>query len=206
MAMANPRVLTLFDPNDNYQWCDTQFSNEIFIRKIEAEHCLNHVVDIRNTHPQLDLHLFFPGTQTGHIHNQQNYEDTIKYIYCEDEALISSIRRTYNRRFAHKIFTARDLEFEINHVQIALLRALAQQSPEDSPERNRFVLLAMGTVDIAWHILNQMKTDLSLSETSTEPFIERPNEQLTELLIQLTHEPLPEPTIGPSTVIPTEQR
>jgi hypothetical protein len=167
MAIASTRVLTLFDPGDNHQWCDTRFNNEIFIRIIDSVLCLNHI-RIHGTHPELDVHLFFPDAQVENIWSRpQDYGNTIKYIYCKERNSIGTTRQTYGRRFAHKIFTVDDLEFEINHVHIALLRTLAKQEPEESPERDRLVSTALQEVDVLKHNLKQMMTD-QLSEQPTE--------------------------------------
>jgi hypothetical protein len=159
MAIVSTRVLTLFDPGDNHQWCDAQFNNEIFIRIIDSVLCLNHI-RIHGTLPELDVHLFFPDAHIENIYSRpQDYGNTIKYIYCKERRSINATRETYGRRFAHKIFIVDDLEFEINHVHIALLRTLAKQAPEESPERDRLVSIAIGGIDVLRHNLQQMMTD-----------------------------------------------
>jgi hypothetical protein len=160
MAMANARLLTLFDPSDNHDWCDTRYIAEIFIRFIESVLCLNHIRDIQGRHPELGAHLFFPDVQIENIYSRrQEFEKTIKYIYCRENSSINSIRKTYGRPFSHKIFTVDGLEFEINHVHIGLLYALAQQAPAFSPERDRLLATASGELDMAQHSLRQMMTE-----------------------------------------------
>ncbi len=159
MATPSTRVLTLFDPDDKHEWCETRFNEQIFIRINNPQLCHDHI-RIHVTHPKLDVHLFFSDAQIKLITNwSPEHSDTLKYIYCPDQKSINSIRKTYGRCFAHKLFTADDLEFEMNHVQIALLHSLAKQAPEESDERNRLVSIAMQELDGLRHKLNQMRTD-----------------------------------------------
>jgi len=168
MTTASTRVLTLFDPDDKHNWCDNRFNKQIFIRFVDSQLCRDHVRD-HVTHPKLDVHLFFPGTQVELVKNwSPEYEDALKYIYCGDQTSINSIKETYGRRFAHKLFTVDDLEFEIHHVHVALLHSLAKQAPQESDERDRIISLSLGELDILRHNLKQMMID----ETSEQP-IER---------------------------------
>ena len=160
MAIATTQILTLFDPTDDYQWFDDRFKNEICIRIIDSMRCLNHILCIQSKRPDLDVHLFFPAVQISNIYSRpQEYGNTIKYIYCRENSSINSIRQRYGRRFAHKIFTDDDLEFEINHVHITILHASMKQAPEDSTERKRLVLAAMGEIDMLQHNIRKMITD-----------------------------------------------
>jgi hypothetical protein len=112
--------------------------------------------------------LFFPDVQIENIYSRpQEYGNIIKYIYCGENASIKSIRQTYGRRFAHKIFTVDDLEFQINHVHIELLHTSIRQAPENSPERDRLVTTALGEIDMLQHKLKQMMTE-QLGQLPTE--------------------------------------
>jgi len=159
MANASTRVLTLFDPDDDHAWCDTRFNKQIFIRIKNSQLCDDHI-RIHVKHPELDVHLFFSNTQVELIKTwSPEHRDALKYIYCHDQTSINSIRETYGRRFAHKLFTTDDLEFEINHVHIALLHSLAKQAPVESDERNKMVSIAIQDLDGLHHKLKQMMTD-----------------------------------------------
>lgn len=168
MTATSTRVLTLFDPDDKHNWCDTQFGTDLFIRFVDSQLCRNHIRD-HIKHPQLDVHLFFPGTEIEFVKTWlPEYKDARKYIYCGNQTLINKIIGTYGRRFAHKLFTTVDLEFEIHHAHVALLQSLAKQAPEESDERDRIISFSLAELDILRHNLTQMMTD----QTSTQP-IER---------------------------------
>lgn len=159
MATASTRVLTLFDPDDEHIWCDTRFDQQLFARIVDPQRCHDHI-RAHIMHPELDVHLFFSDTQVELIKNwSPEYNDAVKYIYCSDQTAINTIREAYGRRFAHKLFTADDLEFEIHHVHIALLRSLAKQAPPESNERDRIISISLGEIDILSHNLTQMMTD-----------------------------------------------
>ncbi|CAF3685096.1 unnamed protein product [Rotaria sordida] len=167
MATPNTRVLTLLDPDNKHDWCDTQFNNKIFIRFIDSHLCHNHICTYI-INQEMDVHFFFPDTQLELImHWPSEHSDTRKYIYCRDQTSIKSIRETYGRCIAHKIFPADDLAFEIGHVQVALLRLLAKQAPEESPQRDEIASKAIEELECLSHMLKQMMID-QISEQPVE--------------------------------------
>jgi hypothetical protein len=165
--MVTTRVLTLFDPDNKHEWCDTRFNNQTFIRIINSNHCHDHI-RIHVTHPELDVHFFFPNTHAKNVKNgPSEYINTIKYIYCCDKTLIKSTKQEYGRPFSHKVCAAEDLEFEIKHVQVALFHSLAKQEPEESNQRDTMISIAIQELDGLQHDLKQMMTD-QLSEQPVE--------------------------------------
>ncbi|CAF1165891.1 unnamed protein product [Rotaria sp. Silwood1] len=166
MALARARVLTFFDPGDKYEWYDNRFDKRIFIRCIDSHHCRNHICD--HIKQDLDVHFFFPDTQLALIMGwQPEYIDTYKYIYCRDQTSINEIKQTYRKRFAQQIFLADELEFQIGHVQVALLHSLAKNMPEESPQRDEIASKAIEQLECLKHMLKQLKTD-QLSEEPVE--------------------------------------
>ncbi|CAF1353694.1 unnamed protein product [Rotaria sp. Silwood1] len=167
MTASSTTVLTLFDPDDNHEWCDTRFSKRIFTRFIDSHLCRNHI----STHvvnQAMNVHFFFPDTQLELImHWSPEHSDTYKYIYCRDQTSINEIRTTYGRHIAHKIFSVDDLEFEIRHVQVAQLHALAKQEPEQSLWRDEIASNAINELECLSHMLKQMMTD-QISEQPVE--------------------------------------
>jgi hypothetical protein len=159
MNITSTNVLTLFDPDDKYEWCNTLFDRRIFTRFITHPLCLAHI----NTHAandETDIHFFFPDTQIHAIMTwTPDVNDTLKYIYCRDQTSIDSIKKEYGKRVANKIFPTNDLEFEIRHVEIGLLFSLKNRTPEGSDERNEIVSTAMEKLHCLGHILKQQMRD-----------------------------------------------
>jgi hypothetical protein len=168
MATITTRTLILSDPQDRHGRCDSQFDNRIFIRFIDPQDCRNHI-RIHITNPDRDIYFFFPDAQVELITNwtPPDHSDTLKYIYCHDPTSPNAIRRRHGRRVAHKIFTADDLEFEIGHVQVALLYSIAKQAPEESSQRDELALIAMQQLDCLGHMLKRLMTD-QLGESPIE--------------------------------------
>jgi hypothetical protein len=159
MNIASTNVVTLFDPDDKYQWCNTKFDRRIFTRFTTHPLCLAHI-ETHLANDETDVHFFFPDTQIHAIITwTPDVNDTLKYIYCRDQTSIDLIKREYGRRVAHKIFLSHDLELAIRHVEIELLVSLKNQTHEGSAERDQVISTVMQKLDCLGHILKQQMTD-----------------------------------------------
>jgi hypothetical protein len=161
MTSISTRLLTLFDVDDKHQWCDTRFDKLVFIRFNDIQSCKDHI-SIHVINPETDdVHFFFPNTQIKLIMNwPPEHSDTLKYIYyCEKPTTndIKEIRKAYGRQA--KIFPVEDLEFEIGHVEVTLLRSLAKKEPDESLQRDKIASLAIQKVEGLRHSLKQMMID-----------------------------------------------
>ena len=156
MAAHSSRVLTLLDPEDEHGWCDTQFNSKIFIRFTDYSFCREHI-DVQVASDQMDIHFFFPDTQLELIMNwPPDHRSSHNYIYCRDEASIQEIIGLYGDRIATKIFLVEDLEFQIYHVEIALLHALIKQEPNESYHRDIMVSNAVEHAECLAFMLRKM--------------------------------------------------
>ena len=167
MTNTSMRLLTLFDVDDKHQWCDTRFDNRVFIRFNDIQSCKDHI-SIHVINPEADdVHFFFPKTQIKLIMNwPPELNDTSKYIYyCEKPTTsdITEIRERYGRQA--KIFSVEDLDFEIGHVEVTLLRSLAKKEPDESLQRDKIVSLAIQKLECLRHNLNQMM----MAKTGEQP-------------------------------------